>query len=164
MTVPRSSVGVTALGGMVYVVDGYDDDTWNSLDTVEVYEPRRADGNFSIQAFWYPKLRLLETFAGNECMPSQCKCRSSGFKLIHDQRLADSFLFNIMCDSPHEKFFLTNEELTRSETRSSGSTSNLSPIEVLTVSLLGQQPWTHLSVSINHPRSYAGVALLPRVA
>lgn len=43
-------------------------------------------------------------------------------------------------------------------------TSNLSSIEVLTISSLEQQPWTHLTISINQPRSYAGVALLPKVA
>lgn len=40
MTVRRSSVGVTALGGMVYAVGGYDGNTRNCLDTVEIYEPR----------------------------------------------------------------------------------------------------------------------------
>lgn len=40
MTVRRSSVGVTAFGGMVYAVGGYDGNTRNCLDTVEIYEPR----------------------------------------------------------------------------------------------------------------------------
>lgn len=40
MTVRRSSVGVAALGGLIYAVGGYDGNTRNCLDSVEIYEPR----------------------------------------------------------------------------------------------------------------------------
>ncbi|VDO13572.1 unnamed protein product [Brugia timori] len=83
-------------------------------------------------------------------MSSQCKCCSTGFKFIRNRRSLN------LCY--RLKFFLLLKNL------GDDGTSNLSSIEVLNISSLEQQPWTHLSVSINQPRSYAGVALLPKVA
>lgn len=40
MSVRRSSVGVTAWGGLIYAVGGYDGYMRQCLNTVEIYEPR----------------------------------------------------------------------------------------------------------------------------
>ncbi|VIO90663.1 Ring canal kelch protein, putative [Brugia malayi] len=162
MTVRRSSVGVTALNGMVYAVGGYDGNTRNCLDTVEIYEPRVnrwrsgptliskrsgagvtvvGDRLVAVGGHDGPVVReTAEILNGDSwtLLPEMNVCRRNASAVA-----LDSNLFAIGGDD---------------------GTSNLSSIEVLNISSLEQQPWTHLSVSINQPRSYAGVALLPKVA
>ncbi|CAG9534532.1 unnamed protein product [Cercopithifilaria johnstoni] len=162
MTVRRSSVGVTAFGGMVYAVGGYDGNTRNCLDTVEIYEPRVNR--------WRPGPTLISKRSGAGVTVVGDRIVAVGG---HDGPMVKETAEILNGDSwallPEMNVCRRNASTVALDSNlfaigGDDGTSNLSSIEVLTVSSLEQQPWTHLSVSINQPRSYAGVALLPKVA
>ncbi|VDN20387.1 unnamed protein product [Gongylonema pulchrum] len=160
MTVRRSSVGVAALGGLVYAVGGYDGNTRNCLDTVEIYEPRANR--------WRPGPSLLQNRSG-------AGVTVVGDRLVavggHDgptvRETAEILINDTWAMLPEMHVCRRNASVIAFGSNlfaigGDDGTSNLRSVEMLAVSSLKQQPWTHLSVSTGQPRSYAGVALLPK--
>ncbi|VDN01091.1 unnamed protein product [Thelazia callipaeda] len=149
MTVRRSSVGVAALGASVYAVGGYDGNTRNCLDSVEIYEPRANRWRSG------PSLTSRRSGAGVTVVGDRLVAIGGhdGPVVRESAEILNSDCWTLLPDM---------NECRRNA--SDDGTSNLSSIEFLTVSSLEQQFWTHLSVSTNQPRSYAGIALLPKTA
>ncbi|VDM43106.1 unnamed protein product [Toxocara canis] len=163
MSVRRSSVGVSALGGLVYAVGGYDGYMRQCLNTVEIYEPRANR--------WRTGPTLMSSRSGAGVTVVADKLVAIGG---HDgpyvRDTAEILIDDVWNELPNMNICRRNAGVvalgsTLFAIGGDDGTMDLSSIEMLDLSALDDisQTWTQLEVRMNRPRSYAGVALLPKL-
>lgn len=160
MTTRRSSVGVAAMNGVVYAVGGYDGQSRQCLNSVELYDTRanrwrigepllevRSGAGVAIYRDRLiaagghdgPVVRAtVEMLSGDGWvyLPEMSVCRRNAGVVV-----ANGFVFALGGDD---------------------GTSNLSSVECLEIDGVNQC-WNTLQTEMQQARSYCGVTLLPKI-